>query len=433
MTTMAGATAGAGLVTALPTIVPSTVLGANAPSNTFSVGVIGLGWRGKDLLRDSLRHPGLRVVALSDVDRPFLLDRRNMVDGEYDTERTLVNDNRRVPTEPGAVDAYEDYRRVLDRKDIDAVLIATPDHWHAKVSVDAMEAGKDVYCEKPLSLTIQQGRAMVRAARENSRVFQTGSQQRSQGQFRKACEYVRSGRLGKIDWVRVTLFKVGQAPPVPDEPVPPGLNWDMWLGAAPYVPYNPSRCHIDFRWYFEYSGGILTDWGAHHCDIAQWGLGMDAGGPVSVEGTAEVLPGRYNIFNSFHFDMRYANGVKMEIVCEGENGTTFHGSKGEIFVNRGTIRSDPASILEEPLGSSDIRLYDSGNHIADWVDCMKSREKPICDVEIGHRSATVCHLANICGRVGRKLEWDPDRELFPNDPEANEYLSRPPRAPYRYY
>ena len=236
--------AGAGLAVSFPSIVPPSVLGANPPSNQLVVGNIGVGWRGRDLLRSSLRHSEVRVAALADCDREFLIDRRNMADEANDFERVMLDGNLRAPRKDGQVDAYENYRRILDRKDIDAVFIATPDHWHAKVSVDAMNAGKDVYCEKPLSLTIDQGRAMVRAARENGRVFQTGSQQRSDKRFRTACEYVQSGRLGPVDWARATLFHGSDDPPKPDEPIPAGLNWDAWLGATPYVPYNPQRCHV---------------------------------------------------------------------------------------------------------------------------------------------------------------------------------------------
>lgn len=425
--------AGAGLAVSFPSIVPPSVLGANAPSNQLVVGNIGLGWRGKDLLRSSLDHPDVRVAALSDCDREFLIDRRNMADEANDFERVMLNGNERAPRKKGQVDAYEDYRRVLDREDIDAVFIATPDHWHAKVSIDAMNAGKDVYCEKPLSLTIDQGRAMVRATRENGRVFQTGSQQRSNDRFRTACEYAQSGRLGPIDWVRVTLFHGPDAPAVPDEPIPGGLNWDAWLGATPYVPYNPRRCHVQFRGFFAYSGGIVTDWGAHHIDIAQWGLGMDATGPISVEGTAKAATGAFDTLVDYNFKLEYANGIKLYVGCEGENGTMFHGPKGQIHVDRSKIWSEPASILEEPLTANDVHLYASENHFVDFLNCVKTREKPICDVEIGHRSATVCHLANICGRTGRSLEWDPENELFVNDADANSWLSRPPREPYRYY
>ncbi len=430
---MAKSSAAAGLAAAFPTIVPSTVLGADAPSNKIILGNIGLGRRGYDLMMSILGMPDFQIAAIADVDRDFLMQRRGLLDDNYDVERKMIDKNTYAPIPPKAVEAYGDYRRLLERDDIDAVVIATPDHWHAKVSIDAMDAGKDVYCEKPLALTIDQGRAMVRAARKNGRVFQTGSQQRSDEKFRKACEYVRSGRLGDIEWVRVGLFHGPQEEKTPDEPVPPGLNWDMWLGATPYVPYNPRRCREKYRWYFDYSGGVLTDWGAHHCDIAQWGLGMDGNGPISVDGYGESTPGQFNTFVNFKFEFQYANGVKMSIVDEGGNGVTFHGPKGEIFVNRETLTSTPESILQEPLKDSDVHLYESANHMQNWVDCVKSRERPICDVEIGHRSATVCHLANICGRIGRSLKWNPETELFVDDDDANSWLSRPPRAPYTYF
>jgi len=312
------------------------------------------------------------------------------------------------------------------------VLAAVPDHWHAKVYIDAMRAGKDVYGEKPLCLFLNQGRNLVRVARETGRVFQTGSQQRSDDKFRTACEYVRSGRLGKIESVDVIVGGAPQREGVPDEPVPPGLNWDKWLGPAPKVPYNPLRCHVEFRWFFEYSGGMVTDWGAHHLDIMQWGLGMDGSGPLSVEGTADVRPGYYNTFTSFDFTFEYPNDIKVYFKSKGEGGVTFKGPKGEIYVTRGQIRSTPEDILKEPLKDTDVHLYKSDDHMQNWVDCMKTRKRPITDVEIGHRSVSVCHLANICGHLKRKLNWDAVNEMFVDDPEANRLLDREERAPYRH-
>ena len=429
--TAAGTGAGLGLAAAVPAIVPSHVLGADAPSNKLVVAQIGVGWRGEQLMNDALRNPNIHIAALADVDRRFLMYAQNRLDNEYDVNRTpRVEGHRPTAVPAGAVDSYHDYRRILDRKDIDAVIIAVPDHWHAKASIDALEAGKDVYGEKPLSLTINQGRLMVRKTRQHGRIYQVGSQQRSSGRFRKACEYVRNGRLGKIHKVVAGIGGSPQQDPVPDEPVPPGLDWNTWLGPAPYVPYNRLRCHIEFRWFFEYSGGKMTDWGAHHCDIAQWGLGMDGSGPRTVEGTTELDPGYFNSFTRFEFNYTYASGVKLVVTSKGRNGITFYGEKGEIFVSRSEIEAKPADILEEPLKSNDVRLYKSDNHMQNWVDCVKSRELPITDVEIGHRSVTVCHLGNICGHLKRKLEWDPVREMFVNDSEANQMMDCEERAPF---
>lgn len=417
-----------------PTIVPSYVLGQDAPSNKLVVGMIGMGWRGNQLMQEVQRNPNMDIAAIADLDRPYLLRALQILDDHYEVDRQWIvgegSEMQRAPMQPKAVEAYDDYRQVLDRKDIDAVIIAVPDHWHAKTYIDAMNAGKDVYGEKPLSLTLNAGRDMVRTARSTGRIFQTGSQQRSDEKFRTACEYVRSGRLGKIDRVLVQVGGAPQTEPVPDEAVPEGLNWDRWLGPAPKVPYNPLRCHVTFRWFFEYSGGMVTDWGAHHLDITQWGLGMDGSGPLSVEGSAETAPGFYNTFTKFDFTFQYPNDVKVLFQSRG-NGVTFVGEKGKIYVNRGVIRCEPEDILKEPLKDSDVHLYVSDDHMQNWVDCVKTRELPITDVEIGHRSASVCHIANICGKVGRKLQWDAKNELFVNDPEANALLDYPERPPYQ--
>ena len=424
-----------GLVASMPTIVPSYVISAEeAPSDKLVVGLIGLGWRGMDLLNGARRNKNMKIAAIADLDMPFLLHTLQILDDDYEIDREWIvgrgSGMKRPDLPKQAVDPYNDYRRLIERKDLDAVCIAVPDHWHAKTYIDAMHAGLDVYGEKPLSLTINEGRKIVRTARETDRIFQTGSQQRSAKEFRTACEYVRNGRIGKISHVHVGVGGAPQTPAVPDQPIPPGLNWDMLLGQAPYVPYNPLRCHVTFRWFFEYSGGMVTDWGAHHCDICQWGLGMDGSGPRFVEGTAETAPGYYNTFTKFDFKFTYANGITVTMQNRND-GVTFYGEKGEIYVNRGKLSSKPESILEEPLTANDIRLYKSDDHMQNWVDCIKSRELPITDVEIGHRSVSMCHIANICGHMKRKLEWDPEKEMFVNDPEANTMLDRPKREPYR--
>ncbi|MFH1743915.1 MAG: Gfo/Idh/MocA family oxidoreductase [bacterium] len=421
-----------------PLIVPSHVVGNNGgplPNEKIVVGVIGLGWRGMDLLHDSFRNEELEVGAIADVDRPFLLRGREHCDVNYGIERVLLDGegsrSRRPAKVPNAVDAYEEYRRIYDRSDIDAIIIATPDHWHGLLAVQACEAGKDVYCEKPLSLVVNQGRRMVRAARANNRVFQVGSQQRSDDKFRLACEVVQSGRIGKIERVEVCVGGAPQREPVPDEPIPPGLDWETWLGPAPYVPYNPERARVNFRWFYDYSGGMVTDWGAHHLDIAQWGLGTSLTGPRTVEGTGETTPGFHETLTSFDVTFTYENGIPLHF-CNGSHGITFYGQRGEVFVKRDEIRSKPESIIKEPIRSDEVHLYKSDDHMQNWVDCMKSREKPIADVEIGHRSATLCHLTNIVCKLGRKLEWDPDQELFLHDREANQLLERPMREPYHF-
>jgi len=337
----------------------------------------------------------------------------------------------RPPKPEKAVDCYHDYRRILDRKDVDTMIVATPDHWHSIIATQTCQAGKDIYCEKPLSLTINQGREMVRAARENNTVFQVGSQQRSDAKFRHACECVRSGRIGKIKEVIVQVGGAPQTEPVPDEPIPPSLDWDFWLGPAPYVPFNPERARVNFRWFFDYSGGMVTDWGAHHLDIAQWGLGMERHGPRFIEGKGETKPGMYETFTSFDITYTYENGIPVHF-RNGDHGVTFIGEKGEIWVKRGEIKSTPEEIIKEPIQSDEVHLYKSDNHMKNWVECLKTRKQPVADVEIGHRSVTVCHLGNIACKLGRKLEWDPTNELFVNDNEANDHLDRPMREPYDY-
>lgn len=316
---------------------------------------------------------------------------------------------------------------------MDAVVVTTPDHWHALITIDACAAGKDVYCEKPLTLTIAEGRAMTNAARKYKRIVQTGSQQRSDDRFRLACELVRSGRIGKVKTVRVGISNVNfKGPSVPDSAPPPELDYQFWLGPAPERPYNTLRVHYNFRFFWDYSGGQMTNWGAHHLDITQWGLGMDDSGPISVEGKARYHKDHwYEVPEWCEATYQYANGVT--VICgQGiKGGTTFEGEKGSIFVNRGVLTSNPPEIIKQELKDSDVHLYVSKNHHANWLECIKTRKLPICDVEIGHRSATVCHLGNIAIRAGRKITWDPQKEVIVGDSEAAAFVNRPYRAPWK--
>ncbi len=395
---------------AAPLFVPARAFGANERVVTAHIGVGGQG------LADL--NPFMKNAAVvCDVDKTH-----------------LANAVKAAEKKNVKVEALSDYRKVLERKDIDAVVVATPDHWHGLVTIHACQAGKDVYCEKPLSLTVREGRAMVQAARDHKRVVQTGSQQRSAKEFRVACELVRSGRIGKVEKVLVGIPASNYTGGiVPDADPPAELDYDFWLGPAPKRPYNVNRVHYKFRFFWDYSGGQMTNWGAHHIDIAQWGLGMDDSGPVKVEGTGTFPDDKsYEVTKTCRVTHTYANGVVL-VVAQGDKdvpgGTTFVGSKGTIHVNRGKLESTPAEIIKEPLAKGDVHLEESPGHHANFLACVKSRAKPICDVEIGHRSATVCHLGNIAIRLGRKFEWDPAKEEA-KDEEVTKMLSRPYRKPY---
>ena len=410
--TAAGGTAAAGLGLSMPFVVSGRALGAQgqAPANErITLGFIGVGGMGGGHLGGFLGDKQVQVLAVCDVDANRRGAARDRVGGDCG--------------------AYNDYRELLDRDDIHAVVIATPDHWHTLVSTNAAEAGKDIYCEKPLTLTIAEGQSLVRTVRRYGRVFQVGSQQRSDWNFRFACELVRSGRIGKLHTVRTGFGGAPTSGWEPDRDPPPELDWDMWLGPAPWVPYNPLRCPYNFRWFWDYSGGKMTDWGAHHNDIAQWGIGADGSGPVEIEGTGRLpKDGMFETFETFHIEYTYANGVKL--ICGEGNGAKFEGTDGWVHVDRGFLDAHPKALLDEKLGPGDVHLYESPGHHEDWLNCIRSRQRPICDVEIGYRSVSVCHLGNISMRLGRKLRWDPATESFVGDDEATRWLSRPYRAPW---
>jgi len=402
-----------GMGAALPYLVPARALGAGgaAPSEKITLGFIGVGGMGSGHLGGFINHPRVKVLAVCDV---------------YEPHRSRAQ----ARVGEGCA-AYNDYRELLDRDDIDAVLIATPDHWHALTSIHACQAGKDVYCEKPLSLTIEDGRAMVEAVRRYGRVFQTGSQQRSEENFRFACELVRSGRIGKLHTVRVGIGGGPTSGWEPDTDPPPGLDWNMWLGPAPWAPYNPLRCIYNFRWFWEYSGGKMTDWGAHHNDIAQWGMGTEGTGPIHITPAQYTLPadGLYDTATTFEIVYKYANGVTLITSSDG-HGIRFEGPDGWVHVDRGFLETFPKELMQEELGPGDVHLYRSPGHHEDWLNCIQTRQRPICDVEIGYKSIVVCHLGNIAIRTGRALRWDPASERFVGDDEANRWISKPYRAPW---
>jgi predicted dehydrogenase len=415
----------------LPTLLAGTAPAdekKTAPGDRIGLGFIGVGTMARGHLGFFLGRSDVQVLAVCDVDRTRRESAKKTVEERY-AEKIKSGQYK------GCASVI-DFRDVLSRKDIDAVVIATPDHWHAIPAIEACQASKDIYCEKPLSLTILEAKTMVDAVRKYNRVFQTGSQQRSENGFRLACELVRSGRIGKLKSVYVNVGSPSKPCDLPAEKPEPGLEWDLWLGQAPKRPYNsvlsPRGVHTHFpawRNYREYSGGMMTDWGAHHFDIAQWGLGMDKSGPVEI-----IPPQDPKAERGVHYV--YANGV---VVIHGEeyepkknvNGVAFIGSDGKIFVNRGYLASEPAEIVKQPLGEKDVHLFVSPGHQQNWLDCIRSRNRPLCDVEVGARSVTVCHLGNLAYWNHRKLRWDPSRWEFVGDAEANKWLDRDRRDPWQ--
>ena len=343
---------------------------------------------------------------------------------------------------------FQDFRNLVAQKNIDIVICGTVDHWHTLISIAAMRAGKDVYCEKPLTLTIDEGKHLIAASQATKQILQTGSQQRSDKNFRLACELVRNGRIGKLKHVDTYLPSGPRQGPFRSVPVPATFNYDFWLGSRPGVPYIKERTHGSFRYFYAYSGGTMTDWGAHHNDIALWGMGLERSGPKTIDGRAlgTMIPGGYTAASEYRIEYTYANGVTH--TCQSTNadspsggvvekggqrhGVRFTGEQGWIWVTRGAIEASEPEFLTEPLPSNAKRLYRSNDHRGNLVDCVRSRKAPICEASIGHRSASVCHLGVISMRLGRKLQWNPDTEQFINDTEANSWLAREMREPWGY-
>ena len=401
-------------------IVPRHVLGGPgrvAPSDKIVLGFIGCGKQSAGLQRRFFNLPDAQIVAASDV-YAAKLDKFIQTNNQLYAEKT-------GQSAYNATAAHVDYRELLAKKDIDAVVIATPDHWHAAMSVHAAEAGKDVYCEKPLSLTVREGRAMVKATRKHDRVFQTGSMQRSAKEFTQAVQLVRSGAIGEI---RKIVVSVGGPPKEWDlqaETVPAGVNWDLWMG--PNVVERPFNHNLapgmeDTFWakwrdYKEFGGGYMTDWGAHMFDIGQWGLGMDHSGPVKV-----IPPGQGRQSGLIY---EYENGIQMIHQPEaGKNYCHFFGTEGEVYVQRGELRTSPETLKTRTIDPANAQVYVSENHYQDFFNAIRSRKAPICDVEVGHRTATVCNIGNIAYALQRPLEWDPGKERFRKDSEANKLLKR---------
>jgi predicted dehydrogenase len=445
-------TAGRGLATSLlvsgfPTIVPASVLGRNAPSDRINIAAIGTGRisRSHDL-PGVWKYENARIIAVCDLDRKRMAEAKQYVNAYYSKQTGKSYDG---------VTGYLDYRELLKNKDVDAVLVSTPDHWHALICVHAVKAGKDVYLQKPASLTIAEGRALSNEVQRSGRIFQIGSQQRSSPQFHYAAELVRNGRIGELKTVQVGLPGDPSGEEEPEMPVPPNLNYDMWLGSTPVVYYTEKRVHPQNSYdrpgwlrCEQFGAGMITGWGSHHIDCAHWAMGTEHTGPVEISGTAEFPnKGLWNVHGNFRTEAVYANGVRMIVSGDFPNGIRFEGTKGWIFVSRGNEQvtaSDPASKLEDPqalsasdpaiiksvIGPNEIHLYRSSDHHGNWLDCIRSRKEPIAPVEVAHRSCSACLLHHIAMKAKRTLHWDPEKERFKNDDGANALLSRPQRAPY---
>jgi predicted dehydrogenase len=405
-------------ILAAPYVVTPSALGGNgrpAPSGRITMGLIGCGGMGRANMRSFLDKPEVEMLAVCDPDRARLQETIREVSGRRSAACT----------------GYKDFRELLARDDIDAVIVGSPDHWHALHAIHAARAGKDIYGEKPLSHTIGQGRSMADAVDRLARVFQTGSQQRSDRRFRHACELVRNGRIGTVRTVEVGIPGGSTIEPQPEQPIPDGFDYDLWLGPAPWAPYTEKRCHYNFRHNLDYSGGKLTDWGAHHIDIAQWGLGMTHSGPVMIKGKGEYpRDGLWNAALNFDYTATYETGAEVRICNRLPQGVKFNGDDGWVFVRRGSIDAHPKSLLDEEFGPGEIRLYRSDDHRRNFLDCVRSRRETAAPVEQAHRSITVAHLGNIAMLLGRAIRWNPAQESITGDPGARRMLDRAVREPW---
>lgn len=403
-----------------------------AKNDRPGIALVGCGGMGRGDASSAARYGD--ILAVCDVDKRHAEQARN-------------SDN----IGKGKAEVYEDYRAVLDRDDVEIIICATPDHWHTKITAEAMQAGKDVYCEKPLTLTIDEGKYLRKVAEDTGRVLQVGSQQRSDHNrvFLLAVAMVREGRIGKIRKVTAAIGGGPAGGPFAKTQPPSELNWDMWLGQCPEVAYIPQRCHGEFRWWYEYSGGKLTDWGAHHVDIGQWGIGMEDSGPTKIEVAKGELPvafsegwptidDHYNTPTAFSVLCTFSNGTVMDIRDNTENGVTFEGERGRIFVTRDRIDlsgGSVSSLYENPVPESVLIELRKGQpiegHMENFLRCCRDRKTPVSDVWSHHRALTTCHLANIAMRLGnRTLTWDPEAEQIVGDDEANSWLTRPQREKY---
>lgn len=443
-------TAGLGMIIT-PTIVPASVFEPNAPSNRINIGAIGTGRISRDHDMPGVwKYDDVRIIAAADVDADRVADAKKLVEAYY---------SKKLGKPYKGVTTYENYLDLLANKDIDAVLISTPDHWHAKMAIDAVHAGKDVYLQKPTSLTIEEGRKMSDAVNSTGRILQIGSQQRSMEQFRIACELVRNGRIGHLKDIEIRLPGDPAGGNSEEMPVPTGLNYDMWLGQTPYVPYTVDRVH-PLQGYGrpgwlrceQFGAGMITGWGAHHFDIAHWAMDKEYSGPVEISGHADFpTSGLWNVHGDYATEMLYDNGVVVRGTTnskEKPNGVLFTGTEGWIFVSRGTYKAsvnDPTTagaskalqasdpkILTSVIGEDEVRLYRSSDHHGNWLESVRTRKQNITPAEVAYRSCSACLLQHIAMKLNRKLYWDPILERFKDDDEANSMIARPHRPPYNF-
>ncbi|MBK6281780.1 MAG: Gfo/Idh/MocA family oxidoreductase [Draconibacterium sp.] len=426
----------------VPTIIPACVRGKNgnvAPSDRINVAFIGAGNQAFNDARDFMDDERVQITAVCDVNK----ESYGYWDGVIGGREPLIamiekGYSKKNGKKFSGIKGYEDFRDVIALKEIDAVEVVVPDHWHSIPVLMAAAAGKDIYCQKPLSLTIPEGRAMSNASKKYKIVFQTGSQQRSNSNFHRVCELVRNGRIGELKTIRCGLpsgtpdyGKTGNQ--TETVPVPEGFNYEMWLGPAPDAPYCPARTHVNFRWVLDYSGGQLTDWGGHHPDIAQWGMNTEQTGPVKIQ-NAKATWAKHPVWNTatdFYFEAIYANGLKLIISSnEEKGGVKFEGTEGWVWADRGGHGASTPTILNSIIKPDEIQLYKSENHFRNFIDCVYSREETIAPAEIAHRSITIAHLGNIAMKLNQDLEWDPVTEKILNNETANNMLARPMREPW---
>jgi predicted dehydrogenase len=424
----------AGLAASVPTLplwfteellAQPTVAKPKMANDKIGIALVGCGGRGTGDARNAAYYGNM--VAVCDVDEAHIAKAKDI-----------------WPKARGV----KDFRKVMEMDDVDVVICGTVDHWHTLVSLAAMRAGKDVYCEKPLTLYIDEGKHLVEEEKRSGRILQTGTQQRSDPKFRLACELVRNKRIGELKEIDVYLPAGQREGPFASTPVPNGFDWDMWQGQTPALDYVKERTHLYFRYWWDYSGGTMTDWGAHHNDIALWATGFERSGPVSAKGRTlvDMIPGGFTAASEYELEYVYPNGVVHRCRSTTANawnggvvkpfgqqhGVRLQGTKGWIWVTRGAIESSIPEILTEPLPSNAERLYASNDHMENFIESVRSRKKAICDAEIGHRSATMCHLGVTAVRLGRKLNWDPVKESYIGDPEAAATASREMRKPWDY-